>query len=205
MRIQGKASEHTMEDNRGASLVPPQPPHVLIFPAPIQGPINSTLSMAELLCIAGFHVTVLVTEDIHSRLQTRGGNNVQSRFERYPGYFQLRTISDGLPEDHPRSYDKFMDLYESLHTKTKVYFKESLTSGSFKSNAWPPVSCIIADSLLRFTYDVAKEIGIPIIYLRTFSACCLWVFFCLPKLIEAREIPYKSKQNSSSTFRVHEE
>ncbi|KAI5670562.1 hypothetical protein M9H77_10926 [Catharanthus roseus] len=159
MRIQGKASEHTMEDNRGASLVPPQPPHVLIFPAPIQGPINSTLSMAELLCIAGFHVTVLVTEDIHSRLQTRGGNNVQSRFERYPGYFQLRTISDGLPEDHPRSYDKFMDLYESLHTKTKVYFKESLTSGSFKSNAWPPVSCIIADSLLRFTYDVAKEIG----------------------------------------------
>ncbi|XP_058216430.1 receptor-like protein Cf-9 homolog [Rhododendron vialii] len=38
----------------------PQPPHVLIFPLPLQGPINSMLKLAELLCLSGsLHVTFL--------------------------------------------------------------------------------------------------------------------------------------------------
>ncbi|KAD7480199.1 hypothetical protein E3N88_03335 [Mikania micrantha] len=118
------------------------PPHVLIFPLPLQGPVNSMLKLAELLCLSGLHITFLVTDHIHTRLVKY--SNIQSRFNGYPG-FRLETISDGLPEDHPR-----------------------LELCLWKSN----------------------DVGLPIIYVRTISACCLWVFFCLPKLIESGEIPF---------------
>ncbi|KAK1364944.1 hypothetical protein POM88_040505 [Heracleum sosnowskyi] len=99
-------------------------PHVLIFPLPLQGPVNSMFKLAELLCLSNIHVTFLVTEHIHSRLIRF--TDVQSRFQRYPG-FSLETISDGLPEDHPRG-DKFMELFDSLRINTKPLFKKFLMS-----------------------------------------------------------------------------
>ncbi|XP_071705911.1 7-deoxyloganetic acid glucosyl transferase-like isoform X2 [Rutidosis leptorrhynchoides] len=163
------------------------PPHVLIFPLPLQGPVNSMFKLAELLCLSGFHITFLVTDHIHTRLLKY--SNIQSRFERYPG-FQLETISDGLPEDHPRSGNGLMEMFDSLKTKNKILFKDLLTSGKLNLDSRRPVTCIIADGIMGYTCDVANDVGIPIIFVRTISACCLWVFFCLPKLIESGELPF---------------
>ncbi|KAI3519891.1 hypothetical protein L1887_09111 [Cichorium endivia] len=139
------------------------PPHVLIFPLPLQGPVNCTIKLAE------------------------------SRFNGYPG-FHLESISDGLPEDHPRSVDTITELFESLKTKNQTLFKDLLTSGKLSSDSRRRVTCIIADGSLGYTCDAANELGIPIIYIRTISACCLWVFFCLPKLIESRELPFAENE-----------
>ncbi|KAK2999815.1 hypothetical protein RJ639_023549 [Escallonia herrerae] len=158
------------------------PPHVLIFPLPFQGPVNSTLKLAELLSLSGLHITFLLTDFIHTRLLRH--TNINSRLETYPG-FRLESISDGLPEDHPRSSDLFMELFDSMKAVTKPLLKEYILTSR------RPVTCIIADGILGFTCDVANEIGIPIFYCRTMSACCLWVSFCLPKLIEAGELPFK--------------
>ncbi|PIM97165.1 7-deoxyloganetic acid glucosyltransferase [Handroanthus impetiginosus] len=129
------------------------------------------LKLAELLCLADLQITFLRHSNIHTR------------FSSYPG-FQIRTISDGLPENHPRG-GKFLELFDSLTNKTKPLFKEMLSGGNSR------VNCIIADWILGFTCDVAKDVGIPIFYVRTISAACLWVFFCLPKLIEAGELPFE--------------
>lgn len=163
------------------------PPHVLIFPLPLQGPVNSTIKLAELLCLSGLHITLLLTHHIHTRLLKY--SNIQSRFSSYPG-FHLETIPDGLPEDHPRSIDRFIEVLESLKTKSSILFKDLLTSGKLSSDSRRPVTCIIADGTMGYTCDVANEIGIPIMYIRTISACCLWVFFCLPSLIQSRELPF---------------
>ncbi|KAL8247746.1 hypothetical protein R6Q59_008962 [Mikania micrantha] len=163
------------------------PPHVLIFPLPLQGPVNSMLKLAELLCLSGLHITFLVTDHIHTRLVKY--SNIQSRFNGYPG-FRLETISDGLPEDHPRSGAVLMEMFDSLKIKTKILLKDLLTSGKLNSDSRRPVTCIIGDGIMGFTCDVANDVGLPIIYVRTISACCLWVFFCLPKLIESGEIPF---------------
>lgn len=53
------------------------------------------------------------------------------------------------------------------------------------------ISCVIADGVLGFTCDVAIDVGIPIFYVRTISAACLWVFFCLPQLIHSGELPFE--------------
>ncbi|KAG9130784.1 hypothetical protein Leryth_020015 [Lithospermum erythrorhizon] len=158
------------------------PPHVIIFPLPLQGPVNSMFKLAELLCLSGFHITFIVTEYIYKRLIQF--TNIQSRFDQYEG-FQIKTISDGLPEDHPHSGDQFMQLFDALRAKTKPLFKEMLTCGDLRH-----VTCIIADGIMGFTCDVANDVGIPIVYVRTVSSCCLWVFFCLPKLIESGELPF---------------
>ncbi|GFY83587.1 hypothetical protein Acr_03g0003610 [Actinidia rufa] len=172
-------------DCRGSDL----PPHVLIFPFHAPSHVGSMLKLAELLCHGGLHVTFLVTHYTHRRLLLH--SNVQSRFARYSG-FQLETISDGLPEDDPRSGDKIMDLLQSFGVTAKPLLKKFLISnGQQNCNTQKPIKCIIVDGVMSFPIDVAQEIGIPIFSFRASSTCNMWPYFCVPKLIEAGEIPFK--------------
>jgi hypothetical protein len=47
---------------------PKASPHVLIFPTPAQGHVNSTLKQAELLAFEGIHVTFVISKYNHNRL-----------------------------------------------------------------------------------------------------------------------------------------
>ncbi|XP_059625333.1 7-deoxyloganetic acid glucosyltransferase-like [Cornus florida] len=163
-------------------------PHVLIFPLPLQGPVNCMLKVAELFCLAGFHVTFLNTDHVHRRLLRH--SHLHSRFAPFPT-FRFKTVSDGLPEDHPRSGDRLMDIFDALEAVTKPLFRGMLISGVFSSEAGVPVTCIIADGAFDFALDAAKEVGIPLIYFDTISPCCVWVHLCIPKLIESGELPFK--------------
>ncbi|KAG5533458.1 hypothetical protein RHGRI_027584 [Rhododendron griersonianum] len=164
------------------------PPHVLIFPYPAQGHVNSMLKLAELLCHAGIHVTFLLTDHIHGRLLRH--SNAPSQLTRYSG-FRFETIPDGLPEDNPR--DKIMELFRSFTATAKPLLGELLWSDREKDSdsARKRVSCIIADGIMSFAIDVAEEIGLPVIVFRTTAACNFWAYFCGPKLIEAGEIPFQ--------------
>ncbi|XP_057804598.1 7-deoxyloganetic acid glucosyl transferase-like [Salvia miltiorrhiza] len=153
------------------------PPHVMVFPLPLQGPLNAMLKLAELLCIGGIQITFLVTDHIHRHF------NIQT----HPA-FLIRTISDGLPENHPREGGKYLEMFESLRTNTRPLFKELLLQSG--AGGGSPISCVIADGVLGFTFDVANEVGIPIFDVRTLSAACLWLFYSLPKLITSRELPF---------------
>nr|AZG04490.1 7-deoxyloganetic acid glucosyl transferase 3-1 [Centranthera grandiflora] len=150
-----------------------------MFPIPLQGPVNSMLNLAELLCLSGLRVTFLVTDHIHARLQRH--SSVGSRFRSYPD-FQIRAIQDGLPDDHPRG-ESFLELFESMGTKTRPLLKEMLSDLQ--------VSCVVVDGILGFACDVADELGVPFFCMRTISAACLWIFFCLPELIESGELPFQ--------------
>ncbi|CAI9115095.1 OLC1v1015929C1 [Oldenlandia corymbosa var. corymbosa] len=176
---------------------PNAPPHLLFFPLPAQGPVNSMFKLAELLCLEGLQVTFLVTEYIHHRLLNF--SNIQSRLQSCHG-FQLQAITDGLPDGHSRSADSFLEVLNSLKLNTMPLLKELLTSGSFRSDegsSQQPVTGMVADGLMGFTFDVASEIGIPIFYVRTIGPCSLWTFFCLPKLIDSGELPPLDAINTS--------
>uniref|UniRef100_A0A5B7A208 Putative 7-deoxyloganetic acid UDP-glucosyltransferase-like protein n=1 Tax=Davidia involucrata TaxID=16924 RepID=A0A5B7A208_DAVIN len=168
------------------------PPHVFIFPYPLQGHVNSMLKLADLLLVAGLDVTFLVTNHTHGCLLRH--NNIQSRSDRYPG-FLFQTISDGLPDDHPRSGHRLMELFDSLKATAKPLLKELLISDRLSTTNINrrPVTCIIADGVLSFALDVAEEIGIPIIYFRTISASAFWSYFCIPEIIEAGELPFSGE------------
>ncbi|XP_034704398.1 7-deoxyloganetic acid glucosyltransferase-like [Vitis riparia] len=162
-------------------------PHVLIFPFPIQGNINSMLKLAELLCLADIQVTFLNCHYPHRRLLSY--SNIQARFSRYPG-FRFETISDGLPMEHPRTAEQFLDVVDGVKTTTAPLFMEMMISWCRSaSDTRSPLTCIIADGLMSFAIDVANEVGLPVIIFRPISACSFWAYFSLPQLIEAGEVP----------------
>ncbi|XP_075669117.1 7-deoxyloganetic acid glucosyltransferase-like [Castanea sativa] len=173
-------------------------PHVLIFPLPAQGHVNSMLNLAQLLSLAGLNITFLNTDDNHNRLVLH--TNILHRFACFPG-FQFKTIPDGLPVDHPRAGDHFMELFESLKLVTKPIFREMLCSGQLNSATGQSVTCIIADGILSFPIDVGNEIGIPVIHFRTISACSFWVYFCIQEMIEAGELPIRGNEDMDCLIR----
>ncbi|KAL2548753.1 UDP-glycosyltransferase 85A3 [Forsythia ovata] len=110
-------------------------------------------------------------------------------FERYAG-FSFQSISDGLPDDHPRAGEQVMDILPSTKNITGPLFKQMmLEKNLFASESRRPITCIIADG--SFAGDFAEEKGIPLIYFRTISACSFWAYLRIPELIEAGEISVK--------------
>lgn len=161
-------------------------PHVLIFPLPMQGPVNCMLKLAELLCLSGISVTVLNTIHIQHTLRH---TNVLTRFSRYPN-FRFETISDGLPDDHPRSGDRILELFEGMKAVTEPGFREMMVSGCFSSNSDAPVTVIIPDGCFSFALDVAEEVQVPLIYFETISPSALWTYLRLPNMVAAGEVPF---------------
>ncbi|KAL1806177.1 hypothetical protein ACET3Z_029245 [Daucus carota] len=158
-------------------------PHVLIFPMPVQGDINSMFKLTELLCIANIHVTYLLTVETHARLLAN--TNVVSSYTKYPG-FRFQTLPESVSGGNAQSRDFIHNLYESMKT-AKGFLRDLVISEGLKK----PVTCIISDGVMRFTLDVGEEIGVPVMYFRTISACSFWSYFCMNKLVEAGECPFK--------------
>ncbi|XP_047324824.1 7-deoxyloganetic acid glucosyl transferase-like [Impatiens glandulifera] len=157
------------------------PPHVLIFPLPIQGHVNPMLNLAELFCLAGFHVTFILSHYAYNRIH----HAVTARFSTYPaGKFSLRSIPDGLPDEHPRAGARVLELGSSLKSSAKPLLKQLILT----HQGQPSVTCIITDAF-EFVADVAEELRIPFMFFRTFSACSFWANFCVPQIAQAGEFP----------------
>ncbi|XP_057804600.1 7-deoxyloganetic acid glucosyltransferase-like [Salvia miltiorrhiza] len=165
--------------------------HVLIFPLPLQGPINGMLRLAEILCLQHINITFIITQHIHRRLLHSSDIQVK-----YHDTFHFQTVPDGLPEEHPRTIFEFSELMQSLGAVAPSILRKMLTS----TDAGKQVSCIIADGLLTFATDIAAEIGIPLLYFDTISPSAIWTYMCLPKLIQAGELPFKD-DNLDETIR----
>lgn len=165
---------------------------MLIFPLPAQSHVNTMLKLAEHLCLAGgIDVTFLISDQIHSLLLQH--TEVPPRFRRFHR-FKLETITDGLPEDHPRCGENVTDMFHSIRAVTSLVFRDMVVSGRLgPGSGRPQITCIIADGVMSFAVDVAKEIGVPCILFRTVSASCFWAYSCIPRLIEAGHLPFKGK------------
>lgn len=163
--------------------------HVLIFPLPLQGPVNCMLKLAEILCVhEDIHVTFLNTEHLHRRLLSY--TDVEERFRRYTN-FRFETLPDGMPEDSPRTGEQIVELIQCIEKVTCPLFREMVTTGSAGKRSEKPVSCLIVDGIFPFAVDIAKEIGVPLFYFDTISPCAIWIYLHVPKLIEAGELPFK--------------
>ena len=167
----------------------PQVPHVVFLPFPVQGHVKPMLKLAELLSYAGLQVTFINTEYVHDRFLP--SVDIQAFYRRFPK-FQFLSIPDGLPPDHPRSNKHIGDLLLFIIAATKSGLRQLLVSLSRKAGRQQHPTCIIADGLLSSSaIDAGEEFGIPVLAFRTFSACSIWTYFHLLKLIEEGEVPFQ--------------
>ncbi|RDX81357.1 7-deoxyloganetic acid glucosyltransferase, partial [Mucuna pruriens] len=177
------------EQHRRRSMVEAVGAHALIFPCPIPAHVGSMLKLAELLALRRLHVTFLNTDYIHNRL-TRFGD-IQALSACYPT-LHFKTVSDCYDEGHhPGFGDRIGDIIVSITLHAKPFLRDILVC---TSPGIPKVSCVIQDGIFgSLAADVAAELGIriPAIHFRTISACCFWAYFCVPKLLDCKELPIR--------------
>ncbi|KAK4756054.1 hypothetical protein SAY87_009811 [Trapa incisa] len=180
---------------RSPSPVPARPPHVVIFPLPAQGHVNTMLRLAELLILRsggnGLCVTFLNSEQNHRRLLSF--TDAADRFSEHPT-FRFKTISDGLPPEAPLSKDTILEMMEYLKLTARDVIADVIAPPP-TSSSLPPVTCIIVDGALSFVIDLGEDIGVPVFVFRTISACGFWAYFCMPRLVEAGELPIQGEDD----------
>ncbi|KAK9692026.1 hypothetical protein RND81_09G236100 [Saponaria officinalis] len=158
------------------------PTHVVIIPHPIQGHVTPMLHLAELLSLSNFNITLLTSTDIHQRLKK--SSNIDARFARFPG-FRFEAVPDGLPEDYPRAgKDGAWAVLQGFALNAEPLLRQISIGTS--------VTCFIVDNWLHFAYDFAKEVDIPLIAFRCYSASSHCLFSFVPRLVD-EHIPFKDE------------
>ena len=168
--------------------------HVLVFPCPAQGHINSMLPFAAALLDAGVFVTFLHTDHNLRRASSVAGSP----------RLRFLSVPDGLPDDHPRSLGDMMELERSLREVGAVRYRALLASlssagrrpsqdgsdGVDGDRSFPPLTCVVADGLLTWAIDAAEELGVPALAFRTSSASSFLAYQTVPELVELGELPF---------------
>ncbi|KAH0465565.1 hypothetical protein IEQ34_005668 [Dendrobium chrysotoxum] len=167
-----------------------QEAHLLIFPSPLQGHINTMLRLAYALSFAsGLRISFLNTDHNH-RLLSFFSPSQYSPLSLCSN-FRFLSIPDGLPDDKPRSTLYLTELFESLKTRSVDSFRALLLAGGNRdTDGWPPVTCVIVDGQMPYFMDTAQALGIPAILFRTINAYSLWVYLQIPQMMEADELPF---------------
>ena len=177
------------KNTKGLVMERDKVPHVVILPLPLSGHIKPMLTLAELLCDAGFLITFVNSDYNHDRLERV--MDIPAFYNHSPG-FRFVSISDGLPLDQPRLGPIIFQLFFNTRTVSKPLFRELLISLRQSTERSPP-TCIIADGLMCFAIDVAEELGVPIITFPTHGSHGMWTIMHTSNLIEEGEVPFQGK------------
>ncbi|XP_059065710.1 UDP-glycosyltransferase 85A1 isoform X2 [Cryptomeria japonica] len=135
------------------------PLHAVIVACPAQGHVNPLMNLAELLAMRGFFITFVTTEWMDQRLLKAASKDAAARDREIQGRgfkFRFLAIPDGLPPEHGRT-SEIGELLLALQSLGPAL--ESVLSVADESV--PPITCIITDSYLSCTAEVAKNLGVP--------------------------------------------
>nr|XP_043606018.1 7-deoxyloganetic acid glucosyl transferase-like [Erigeron canadensis] len=158
---------------------PPSPPHVVIFPFPAQGHVNSMLKLTELLLEASLNITFLISAKDHDRLARF--TTVHSHLNSYSGHFRFHVIHGLYEGPMVTEEQQSLIMAESLPKVVGPLLRNLLLDSQ--------VTCLIADGFTDFPLDAAQGTGVPVISFRTISACAFWAYFSVPELIESGDLP----------------
>ncbi|XP_021829522.1 UDP-glycosyltransferase 74F2-like isoform X1 [Prunus avium] len=123
--------------------------HCLVFPYPnLQGHINPMLQFSKLLHHKGVKVTLVSTIFAYNKLMQKTSGC---------SYIPLETISDGHDQGgsaHAQSVEAYLERFWQVGSQTLAQLIEKLLSSEY------PVDCIVYDSMMPWSLDVAKKYGI---------------------------------------------
>uniref|UniRef100_A0A3B6MVI9 Glycosyltransferase n=1 Tax=Triticum aestivum TaxID=4565 RepID=A0A3B6MVI9_WHEAT len=171
-------------------------PHAVCLPFPAQGHITPMMKLAKVLRCRGFHVTFVSTEYNHRRLIRSRGPSAAAGL---PG-FVFATIPDGLPSSDADVTQDPPSLCYSIMTTCLPHFKNLLAGLNGSTSGAPPVTCIVADGLMSFAVDAARELGVPCALFWTASACGYMGYRNFRPLIDRGIIPLKDEEQLTNGF-----
>lgn len=179
-------------------------PHVLALPFPAEGHIKPMFILTKLLSHKGLKITLVNSHHNHTRLHHF--TDLSTFHNQFP-MLHFTSITDGLPNDHPRStlFDIFQPMISpNARSMVALEFRElfmSLLKKSSTCDQWQPPSCIIADGIMStIAMSVAEEFRVPLIIFRTYSATCTWVTIHITKLIHEGVVTDQGQQTNFEVY-----
>jgi hypothetical protein len=141
-------------------------PHAVCVPFPAQGHVTPMMKLAKVLHCKGFHVTFVNTEYNHRRLVRSAGPEAVAGLPD----FRFATIPDGLPPSDADVTQDPASICDSTMRTCLPHFANLLARLN-SSDGVPPVTCVVADNVMSFGLDAARELGVPCALFWTASAC----------------------------------
>ncbi|CAN6479907.1 unnamed protein product [Victoria cruziana] len=170
-------------------------PHALCVPFPLQGHITPHMQLAKFLHSKGFHITFVNTEHNHRRLErSRGPDAVKGLKD-----FKFVSMPDGLP---PSDADRTQDIPALCHSVTKNFLKPfvDLVVKLNESADDPPVTCIVSNAFMGFTLTAGEQLGLPVVFLWTASACGFWTYFHYVDLFQRGYTPFTDEKQMTNGY-----
>ncbi|GMP69302.1 hypothetical protein CsSME_00028616 [Camellia sinensis var. sinensis] len=168
-----KGRESPKHESKGRRLV--------LFPIPLQGHMNPTLQLANILHATGFFSITI----IHTRFNS-------PTISSYP-HFTFCPIPDGLSEtESEASTSDTITLLPLLNTNCVAAFRDcfaGLALSGVEEEVKEPIACLITDAIWHFSQSVADSLKLPRIVLRTSSLSSFLAFAALPLLLEKGYLP----------------
>ncbi|KAM0938553.1 putative 7-deoxyloganetin glucosyltransferase [Dioscorea sansibarensis] len=169
-------------------------PHAVCIPFPAQGHIAPMLHLAKLIHSNGFHITFVNTQYNHNRLLSSQGPAALLAADD----FNFTTIPDGLPPSGELNVTQDMpSLCASTSTTCLSPFLRLIHR--LNQNK-PTVSCIVSSGFMTFSVDAAKELGIPVVFLWTTSACGFMCYLHFQHLFKDGLIPLEGEGKLSDGY-----
>lgn len=167
---------------------PAKKAHAVCVPFPAQGHVSPVMQLAKLLHSRGFYITFVNTEFNHRRLLRSKGSAWVNGFD----HFMFETIPEGLPPSNRDATQDPAALFDSIPKNCLAPFRDLLAKLN-SSPEVPPVTCIVADGIMSFVIEAAKEIGVPEVQFWTASACGFLGYFHYPELMKRGIVPLKDE------------
>lgn len=167
-----------------ATVSPSVRPHALVFPYPVQGHLTPMMHFSHALAASGFLVTFVTT---HYRLahivHARQNQTTEHLFSTYHHQIRLVGLPDGLPPDHDRNPVSitFLDSVANLGAEFEALLQR--LAQAVDADHDPPVTCIVSDSFLPWTQDVADKWRIPRVFFWTQSMAVGAAYISTSKII----------------------
>ncbi|KAK3154457.1 hypothetical protein QOZ80_2BG0190740 [Eleusine coracana subsp. coracana] len=164
-------------------------PHAVCLPFPAQGHITPMLKLAKILHTRGFRLTFVNTEYNHRRLvRARGPDAVAGLPD-----FRFATIPDGLPASDADATQDPATISHATKYNCPAHFRTLLAE-------LRGVTCVVADNLMSFSVDAAREVGVPCALFWTASACGYMGYRNFRPLIDKGIIPFKDEAQLTNGF-----
>eukprot|EP01018_Ginkgo_biloba_P035970 Gb_19125 [translate_table: standard] len=168
--------------------------HAVVVPFPAQGHVSPLMNFAKLLASRGFFITFINTEWTEDRIFKKPDDAAaaSSRLKQQGLKFRFLSVPDGLPPDHGRVAN-VPELFPALQ-KLSPALEKLLRS---VDDDVPPITCIVTDSFMSCTHQVATNMSLPRVVFWTFCAAAA-IAQCNSRLLLSKGyIPFNGKESKS--------
>eukprot|EP00253_Pinus_taeda_P012513 PITA_12513 len=177
----------------------PEPLHAVVLPYPTQGHITPMMQFAKKLASKGVTVTFVTTHHRHQQITKAHTHSAEQEDpieqEAHNLGLDIRSaqISDGLPLDFDRSarFNDFMRTVDNMGGELERLLHNLNKVGT-------AISCVIADTILPWSFEVTRKLGIPWISFWTQPTFLYSIYYHAHLLEDLRHSLYEGTADEES-------